>query len=595
MTALVIAAPAGASRGADDGALPDAGEVVAAYLALRTWTDGLNPPPLADPQARLPLTDASGACVTLRRFGRVIGTASAIHGRSDGDLLPRRALGRALAQALGDPAVAGLPEEMRNTIGPALTLELEVAGPLEPMLGRTYQRLARDLDPGLHGVAMRRGDQWAMLFPSQALASNTAGNMAARLPGLASELGLPAGDLSTLIQQHGVSVYRFRTLHLAQSEPRGFPFETIRGDVLVPDSAVTERGIAAFASGLAMHLLGKIYDADDADEAVIDLAAPSLGLLGDYHPVADTYRPLTAPPLDQALVAFALARYAGTPGVEPGAGRQAEQEVHHLLKELAARLDEGAQMDPAVAAAVVYAVAAYRATDVVDEAIAQLHANAIEVVAGVQITQVRQPHAQAMIAGAAARLLSLEQAQLIDVQDVREMLDAAWQAAPEHQHVALLPWIGWGELDYAAATSQPLARVEQLRQIREVLEASRVTSADEHAAPDLYGGFALADGVAARPTAQVTRPAVFMATMLREPALTEPDETSPNLGRHLQTIRFLMQLSVRDENAWSMRNPGRARGGIRGATWDSEMPNAAQAMALLAAVETLESLEHMRR
>ena len=75
--------------------------------------------------------------------------------------------------------------------------------------------------------------------------------------------------------------------------------------------------------------------------------------------------------------------------------------------------------------------------------------------------------------------------------------------------------------------------------------------------------------------------------MLRDPDLTPPEEAPAALGRHLRTVRYLMQLSVREESTWSVRNPGRALGGIRAATWDSRQPAAAQAIGLLAAAETL--------
>lgn len=573
---------------------------MAAYLTMRSWTDDTAPPAFDDPQAQLPLDGAWGVHITLRRFGRPVGSAFAIQGR-DGpnELLARRAIGRALARTLGDPAVTSLPYELRDTIGTGLTLELDVAGQLEPMLGRSYDRLARNLDPGIDGIAMRLGDQWAALFPSQLIASNTANRIATRLPALAAELGLPPRDLDALIREHGLSVYRFRTLHLVQTDPRAFPFESIRGDVLVHDEAVTVQGIANFADGIASHLLGKIHDGEDADDP--DLApdsaptTPALGLLGDYHPVADTYRPLTAPLLDQALVSFALSRFAAAPHVNTALAEQAHLEAGRLLRDVHHTLD-AEPMNPALAAGVIYAVSAYlnAAPDAeADAVLSELADAAATAIAETQIEQVRTHHAQALVAGAAARLLVSNDRTELDAAAVRNMLDSIWQTVPEHQYVALLPWIGWAELDYAHATGNPLAHADQLRQIRNVLEASRVTNVDPDAAPDFYGGFALADSAGSFPTAQVTRPAVFLATMLRENDLTAEDEQSPQLGWHLQTMRFLMQLGVRQQTTWPMRNPGRALGGIRAAPFDLTMPNAAQAMALLTAVETLQSLQYI--
>ena len=65
------------------------------------------------------------------------------------------------------------------------------------------------------------------------------------------------------------------------------------------------------------------------------------------------------------------------------------------------------------------------------------------------------------------------------------------------------------------------------------------------------------------------------------------------MDRHLATIRFLMQLTVRETSAWSLQNPARAMGGVRAAVWDADQPVAAQALGLLTAVETLWSLEDL--
>jgi hypothetical protein len=56
-------------------------------------------------------------------------------------------------------------------------------------------------------------------------------------------------------------------------------------------------------------------------------------------------------------------------------------------------------------------------------------------------------------------------------------------------------------------------------------------------------------------------------------------------------MRFLMQLSIRDDQPWTARNLKRGNGGVREALWDSRQTVAAQAMTLLAATETLRALE----
>jgi len=48
---------------------------------------------------------------------------------------------------------------------------------------------------------------------------------------------------------------------------------------------------------------------------MIHRRSASAGVDGNYRPVADMYRPMVAPPLDQALAAYALFRYASSKDV----------------------------------------------------------------------------------------------------------------------------------------------------------------------------------------------------------------------------------------------------------------------------------------
>ena len=78
----------------------------------------------------------------------------------------------------------------------------------------------------------------------------------------------------------------------------------------------------------------------------------------------------------------------------------------------------------------------------------------------------------------------------IDDSTARGALDAAWESVPPHGRVELLPWIGWGEADYAAATGRPVAAAP-LRELRDLLDAARLDSVTLVKAgdSDLAGGF----------------------------------------------------------------------------------------------------------
>ncbi len=573
--------------------LPDAGDVVTAYTTARRWINAFDLPAPNEPTAGVTVRGADGVCVILRHNGRVVGRGA---DSTADDLMLRRAIGRALGEVLGDPAVANLPPALTDGIGRALTLELEVAGRPLPLLGQTYQEIAHQLAPGLDGVALRRGKARAMLFPAQMRANNTADRVERLLPSLAVELGLALLPLPQLVKLYDLSIYRFATTHLTQASPDQPPFETYRGDTVVLEADVTRQSIAALADGIAAHLITSISP----------LPEP-LGIMGTYRPTADRYDPLIAPPLEQALAALALGRYSQAPDVDQRKARlaaQASRQILSQLAELAPGEDDPLTSSVACAAIVFAALETAGARD--DPSCQRLLAAATNRVLTAHtrvkgpvaddhesaIVRPIGPHGRAMLCSALSRLLRAESAS-IDPSVVRSAINAVWESVPQHQQVSLLPWLGWAESDYALATGQPIANAERLQEIRAVLDASRIRDGlgDQPVPPDLAGGFALATGGRLIASAQSLRPAAYLAGMLRDPHLTPPHEAQLALGRHLKVMRFIMQLAVRESSAWAFRNPPRALGGIRAAPWDSDQPPAAQALGLIGAAETLMSLE----
>ncbi len=582
--------------------LPDAAGVVSACLELHRWVERFDTPAPDAPEAALPIGNATAVYVALRQRGRVVGTGVDATGDA---LMIRRAAGRAMSAVLGDAMIASMPADFRETLlGPSLTTELEVAGALVPLPGRSFERIAEQLDPGLDGVAMRRGGTTTFLFPAQMQNANTARNLAATLPSLAVDLGLPARELSELAQRFDVRVYRFRTTHLAQRAPGRRPFETFRGDVVVPQEAIDREAIDGLAEGLTDHICTTLWARDEP-----------LGLMGDYRPVRDDYAPLVAPPRDQALVAFALARYAAVLGADPR-GQRVRDAANVVLVELSVTAEGEADplSDPEACAAIVYAATELpRATD--EPLVAALLEGAVRGIVGAFAPngafavpaaadgagarpEPVTAHGQAMIAGALARALvavpGLLRASGGDEALVRDAINAAWGAVPGHRRISLLPWIAFAEFDRARALRAALVNIDPLRSLRALLNSSRIGAATSSGPPDMAGGFPLQGAGPARASAQTTRPAAFSAWALRQPALTGADERPVETELHLRTMRFLRQLAVDDDLLWSFRSPLRVKGGLRAAAWDSDQPVAAQAMGLIVAAETLESLSEGR-
>ena len=568
---------------------PDAGDVVSAYLTLRGWVDEFDLPSPSEPRAAVTLGNASGVCVILRQSGRVVGTGVDTTGDA---LMLRRAAGRAMGEVLGNPAVAALPPEAVARAGLGLSLELEVAGKLIPLLGRHFADVAGQLSPGLDGVAIRRGRNLAMLFPARMRANNTADRAERMLPALAVEVGLDVMPLPDLVRRFDISLYRFRTTDLAQAAAGDPPFETVRGDRIVLDRQVTRDAITALALGIVEHLATAMAP-DAIDEPV--------GLMGTYHPAVDRYEPLIAPPMEQALAAWALSRFARVGGLDAETAARVDGLAGRILDELGET--GGGEIDPLTSsvacAAIVHAALEHRSYLDAEEP-PRLFPAAAEVVRSAWTAQngfmdvdkrtVVPPHGRAMIAAAMTRLLAADRSS-IDAATVRQAIDAAWKSVPPHQHVSLMPWIGWAEADYAAATGQPV-NAAPLRAVRDLLDAGRMDHASGPDEADLAGGFVLSGHRrSGRATSQTLRPAALFAWMVRNPALTSPDEAPAALGRTLATMRFIMQLAVRDSLVWACPDQRRALGGIRTATWDWDQPVPAQAQALVTAAETLRSLD----
>ncbi len=582
--AIVLAAASGAAAAgppAGPAAMPDAADVVRAWQAARRWVDTFQVPDPGDPAARASIGGGHGVCLVLRQSGRLVAIATDTSGGDGGDLMLRRAAARALGQALADPAVAALPREMLHAAGSALTMELEVAGRPLPLVAGSEGEVAEQLDPGLDGVAMRRGDTLAMLFPAQMRAGNSPGRVERLLPALAPDLGLAVLPLPDLARRFDVSIYRFPVTTLVQSSPSGAPFPIVRGEILVTEAQVTPQSLARAAIDLAAHLGASMAPMDEA-----------LGLMGTYRPTADRYEPLIAPPFDQALAAWALAHCARVPGIDAAARGRMMAVAREIVTELdvVAAAEDDPLADRGACAAIVLAglglpgyVDGAEPPRIFSEA-------ARRVAAGVADGgETLSPNGRALAAWALARLAAWGKAG-VSVPAVRAAIDGAWSSVPPHQQATLLPWIAWAEADYAADTRGTLDHADDLARLRDLLEASRIGEAGP---AELAGGLRLAEGNRLVATAQAFRPAAFLAWSVRKPGLTPPADAPAALGRSLATARFLMQLSVRADSTWAYANPERALGGVRAALFDSDQPVAAQAMALATLSETLLSLDHV--
>jgi len=601
--ALVVLGTASAPAQTNGASTPDAGDVVHAFSTAREWVNGFSTPRPDAPEAAVPINGARAVAVTLRQGGRIVGLGVDTAGD---DLMLRRAVGRALSEMTGDPAFAGLPEDLKGQVGARLALELEVAGGLEPVVAGTFVDAAEKIRPGLDGIAMRAGERWIFRFPSQMRAANTSRSPLGHLPTLVTALELDLDRLKTLRREHGLSIYKFETTHLVQPEPDPPPRVTFRGGTIVPRSSVDRDAVVSLAEGLVSHRRTREWR---PGKDGVDDRASALGLRGTYQPTADRYAPMVAPPAEQALASYALSYFARTPGVDPRLAAEAGALAVRVMDALAERLDiEPDPLDRPEAAAFIV-LAGYElitgpsakppVKTLVDRAVQQVAASynprhqAFHLWRGSEGEERSlSPEARAALAAAMARLLHAEPG-LLEPDTVRLALDAVWESVPETEHVRLLPWLGWGELDYARATDRWAGFDHLTEVLRSMLEASQVAADNAEGQPDLLGGFALAGRGTTTVTSQGLRPAAWTARLLWFEDATPPARLADAVGRHLAFVRFLLQLRVGGDDLWAFRSPGRVAGGIRNALWDHDQALPAQALALLTASDVLRGLDRL--
>jgi len=543
-------------------------DCVGAWLEARAWVDALAVPEAAETPADEPLT--SGVCVILRHRGRTVGLGRAYSDpeqRTPG--LIRSAMSEAILAATNDEVIKQLPDSVKAEAGTHLTLEMEFAGPLRALLGRTFQAATERLRPGLDGIAMRHDDRWWYQFPSHLRLTNAFAGPD-RLYSFALAAKLSPRQLEGLRDQGTISLYSFPTINLAQSTPDATPRMLIGGHVPVTQSDVTEDNLTTARDSLVKHILQRVFVQGD-----------DCRLMGTYTPSTDNHE--HQPPTDQArfLVALALAQYADSAQADEALQVQARVAARQLLEP---RVIDQSQpvipMKPSEAAAWCMAVAALQVEDEQLESSLQILRDYLQEMGKLDDHLLsRQSHDMAM-AGAALVLAGRDDDRDLAVEAGRRARDVL----SIHQHASLLPWLGWieqrdrplGEI----STNEQLADRASLSLIREQAIAVQVNPSSSRTDQLDSGGFELQPG-SRGVTAQSLRPAIFFAEMLQDEAFQDAQRQAEWEQAHQRFLRYLLQLSCRSDHAGTWKHEERTRGAIRASTWDARLHPTAQAMALM--------------
>lgn len=590
-----------AALGSPDSPAP--ADVMAAYRRVEGWVRSLSPPPATDEG----VAGASGACVTLRFGGVVVGRGVSMGEGDDESEAVARAAGRAIAQARERLPVErdAMREEALLDAARAIAIDLQVAHALTPLLGETFDDAGLEAGAGLEGVAVRAGDRVRAYFPGLMLSTNTAPGES--LIAASADLDLPRDELARLKREHGVVAYRFGVTHLAQPGPGEEPVFLFRGGRVVALTEVNAANLRRFASGIAAHLQTRLAQrTTGAGADGVERETP--GLLGDYEPWRDAYEPLLATPAQRALAAFAAFRFARSGGVDPGAAARASRFGWTILDDIARADSSGAEGGSDAAGSGLTLLALAHAPPRPAEMPrmdapplrSALAARCIErATRALRPRTPDEPHAEpvppparALLACALARVAGAAHAP-DNAPELRaraeEAVRALFRDATPASLPNLMPWLGWAELALLAR-GEPIPTAPALLEMRDLLWEHQVSPADAGVdAPDLVGGIVFTASRSPLPGWQAARPLAFAATMLADPRLTPPDRRPAEAARLVTSLRFLMQLGVDARAAHMFRDRERSVGGVREAPWNQRMTIEASAMTLLAACEAIDA------
>lgn len=584
--ALAAAQEPAAVVAAEVGQPPSPDVSMKAYRAVEDWVRGWK---VGDEAAPV----CAAASVTLRMDGEVFGRGVAM-----GDKCIAAATKQAMAEAepkLGVPRDA-LYQETLKDLAKRITISVQLAGELVPVVVKDAADAASSIAPGLEGAGARLGDRTAVMFPERMLTLGTEpGPALASLVGkLADDPALAVVPLSMLAKDHGAVFYRFKVSHVAQVKAGDSPRFLQRCGRVVPSDQIDTEGLKRWADKLAAALMSRGW------------AGPEkYGMAGTYEPIRGEFQPRFASAIEQGLSAFALWKYQSTlglagrttPGVEPRVGDWLEAWARALA------VVEPGEVDPAADAA--SAAVTVRLFD-------YLHVNptygafagtfkefnepdmmALKKRCVDKLTPIMKEGGSALPETERALVLFLGADQRHNIDPNPSAVSALYVQLGPAKLVAAMPWLGWADQQVHAKGELPAAVA--LREMRSMLWKHQLQDEDlPWDQKDLAGGIVFSTSSPV-PSWQAARPLAFVASMLRDLQLTEDREVSEELLHLLASLRFLRQLTAGESECFMYRKPDQAIGGVRSSLWDQRMPPEATAMTLMAVCETLKSLDEIQK
>ena len=546
-----------------------------------------------------------GCTVVLRLGGEVLGRGSSIGmpGSAPGAARVAEAVAGAwlevekripaVAPGASPEVQAARAERVKRTREEVL-ISLELSGPMIRIGAGGYADLDVTLEPGMDGLAAVMEGKINATFPSAALMGNVMPGDAARrsVAGVARmvrEDGASTVSLTEpadLEKKHGVTLFRFRTSHVAQWRFDRAPELLYRGQKLILQQDVDE---VAELWHIADRLAGNLANRLTVKPPV---GRVSLGAGTSEEPDAQSC----------ALARHALLEYymrwptpqrwesIGEKNVRAVLDRTREAAVEYLRL---ARAGVAAQDDRARLATNALIARNPDSKSPPEERV--LEAEFVDQ----KLKSSVPPGVRGLVMWGRGNWPGSRTREADSYHPMEPAVRALMAETPVGGLAGEMPWLGWIDLsiDDHLKRARGSKSAPALREMRTLIWKHQVRGVD--AGPDrqdMVGGIvvpALPGAPTVPPTWQTARLVAFLGTMLGEPELTTKAERGGEIVKLLGAARFLRQLQVDDTMEWLCKDATLVKGGARNATWDQRTQTDATAMTLLAVLEIISGVERV--
>jgi len=518
---------------------PPVEDAVEAWSLVRNWINTGRVPAGNDTLGPA----VQGVAIQLTWQGELIGADQA-H-RATGSTHPltqaaRGALTKALADhrftSLIDPEQRGQEWDLRRSVLSNLAVEVELTGDMQPLTG-PLEFLHQDVHPALDGLAVRRGSQWTLHFPSHLRAVGRAATRQT-LNGMLLVHSINEVEADTMRRSGEVTVYRMPAISLRQLHNSESPSLYLRGREDA-STIVASRADAISLSDDLAHGLQRFRQSLPETEGWFG---------GTWDPNRDEWPRRTASDHNTALCAYALARWAAV----RNSPDDAIEVVWHALRQLGDHADR----DPRTAVLALLASQQLGQSDLVAQSARAVALNAVQ-------SDDPQVRAMAVLASVRAGDTSVVPAAV-----------SHWLSPTSGTLSQAMPWA-----IEATTESSSDALAVHANLLRELLLAKQLSSTN-HWGPEAAG--AVRPGLDADSMGMPSlREGHTLSALIRN---ADASERIWLRDRALALATHLRRRTIGAETARQWASPDRAQDRVRLAPWDERVSISAQAFALLTAL-----------